>query len=751
MHTDSTNFGNAAPRSSLGLNHGWEFQRALVPRQWLRDFDGTADQSVDLPHCWNETDTFQVGTRYYQGPGAYRRTFTIPDGEWRDDGVRWVLEAEGFYGTGDVWLNGRLIQRINGQYLGFSMDVTSALRGPGPHRLAISLTNVYRRFVLPGKKMPDFLLHGGLAGRVFLRRIPDIHIHEHSLRIRTDDVLSECARVRASMAVRDGSREKREWSARCSLLAADGAVVCVSEKTATSPTHARAQTVDFDMDLADPQRWSLTTPTLYTARMEVLCDGHVEDRWSTRFGIREAEFRGPDGFFLNGERVALHGANRHESIPGFGNALPESLHVADAELLKRLGFNFVRLSHYPEHPAFLDACDELGILVYAEIATWKSVRPGPWGWAAVAQMRKMVLRDRNHPSVILWGMGNESRSSIVYGRLVTLLRKLDPDRSTTYAENHLHRGIRWRTLKIPDVLGVNYELTKLEEARDRSRTGAIIVSECSNCPRTYRGDVETEIDQVERFERDLAHTDDKPFVAGYALWCFNDYGTQRKQRFQRHPGVVDAWRVPKMSAAYIQARALTVPFVRVFADWGEENSESQRRVDIFTNCSDIKVMKNGRLTAELKGETHIVHETDFAPGVLTVVGSGAHEDISDALHSHGKGVRIALSPDCESVASFDRPTVGIELTVLDRAGHRVLDWNEDLDVDVEGPARGRYYRPSTHVCVAAGTGRFFVTGTGVPGHVIVRVTHPRLGVSETSIDICATDASAHGAMLELAP
>jgi len=256
---------------------------------------------------------------------------------------------------------------------------------------------------------------------------------------------------------------------------------------------------------------------------------------------------------------------------------------------------------------------------------------------------------------------------------------------------------------------------------------------------------------VERFERDLALTDDKPFVAGYALWCFNDYGTQRKQRFQRHPGVVDSWRVPKMSAAYIQARALVVPFVRVFADWGEQTRSPRRRVDIFTNCPAVKVMRNGEPVAELKGATHIVHELDFAPGRLTVVGSGSCTDVSDVLRSHGKGARIVLSPDHESVASCDRPTVGLVLTVLDGEGRQVLDWNEDLDLDVDGPARGRYYRPSKQVCVAAGTGRFFVTGTGAPGRVTVRATHPDLDMSETVIDVCGTDASRRRTILELTP
>ena len=153
-------------------------------------------------------------------------------------------------------------------------------------------------------------------------------------------------------------------------------------------------------------------------------------------------------------------------MPGFGNALPVQQHRQDALLIKQMGCNFVRLSHYPQHPAFLDACDELGILVYAEIATWKSVRTGRWLKSACRQMRDMIRRDRNHPSIILWGMGNESRSRKAYAALREIAEQEDGTRAVTYAENHLYRAKREKTVGIPDVWGCNYELDALEEGRD---------------------------------------------------------------------------------------------------------------------------------------------------------------------------------------------------------------------------------------------------------------------------------------------
>ena len=232
-------------------------------------------------------------------------------------------------------------------------------------------------------------------------------------------------------------------------------------------------------------------------------DGTTVDEARVRFGITRAEFRPDEGFFLDGRRTELQGANRHAEIPGLGSALPAELHRRDARILKDLGCNFVRLSHYPQSPAFLDACDELGILVYAELATWKVMRSSArFQRAAQRQLRSMVLRDRHHPSVILWGIGNETRAREPFLALSALARELDPSRPVTYAENHLYRARRYRTLGIPDVWSVNYELHELEAARDASRLRAVVLTECCKHFTAVRGDDREELAQVTAIEVD---------------------------------------------------------------------------------------------------------------------------------------------------------------------------------------------------------------------------------------------------------
>ncbi len=536
-------------RMKISLNHDWQFERSRESKRWL--LSEPSGTNVDLPHCWNDTDGFQDDVAYYRGWGSYRRSFFI-DAADLDPDCQWRLVSEGFYGTGDVWLNGHHLGKVDGQYLGFSFDVTDLLRAGGDNRIGIRLTNHCGRSVLPGIDMPDFLLYGGLSGRLWLERIPLSCIRAETLQVRTwlgwtPSFGSQVAEVRIAYDL-DGVHGSG-WDLTWRVFDAEGHEVASNACRSVSPGRS-----EIPVRLESPRRWDVSDPYLYSVEGKLCFKGEEIDKVSVRFGVCFAEFRPNEGFFLNGRRVALRGCNRHENMPGFGRALPVWMHREDARLIKSMGLNFVRLSHYPQHPEFLDACDELGILVYAELASWKSVRGGRWLKNACRQMSDMILRDRNHPSVILWGMGNEGRHAGAYQRLYHLCKSLDPTRAVTYAENHLYRARRTRTLGIPDVWGTNYEFDAIEEGRDACRLRTVVVSECSNYPHAIRGEEIEEKRQLDIVRHDIGLLEGKSFVAGYALWCFNDYATLRKQRYKRYSGIVDAWRIPKSSAYWLSER-----------------------------------------------------------------------------------------------------------------------------------------------------------------------------------------------------
>jgi len=601
-------------RQTISLDDNWEFVRGHQSRHWLREAATRPD--TILPHCWNEHDGFQEGVAYYRGPGSYRRTFRL-EASAAIDRSRWFLESDGFYGTGDVWLNGRRLGLVDGRYLGFRLDATAALRFGAENVLGIRLTNRCGRNILPGLAMPDFLLYGGLSGSVRLVREPARRINPLALAIRCTELGDAGTQVTITWGLEGTAHagDTVEWS----LTGPDG------NKAAPAQTSSVA---DQEQGMAiftvtSPQHWNLEKPRLYQVAGLLRRDGQALDSIAQPFGIRTAEFRPRQGFFLNGRRVELRGCNRHESMPGFGRALPRWVHEADARLLKAMGLNFVRLSHYPQHPAFLDACDRLGILVYAELASWKSVRGGGWLRQARRQMEDMIRRDRNHPSVILWGMGNEGRHAVAYHCLYALCKALDPQRAVTYAENHFYRARRDKTRGIPDVWGLNYEFDAMEDGVAASRLQCAVVSECSNYPHTRRGDANAERIQLETLQADLARIADHPEVAGFALWCLNDYATLRKQRYRRFSGIVDGWRTPKAAARWLAqtygdgrlARADRPgpdagPGVSVALEAGEGSltPDGDGTLEVLVRVLDAKGMQSawsGELTACVTGPARV--------------------------------------------------------------------------------------------------------------------------------------------------
>jgi beta-galactosidase len=715
--------GHNIDRWTLPLKYGWGFR-------WE---ESQHEQSVDLPHCWNERDTFQMGLHYAQGTGTYRRTFSLPSVEDPSLAYRWQLRSDGFYGTGPLSVNGKRIANVDGQYLGLREDVTDALQHGSENCVELTLNNRYQRHVLPGKKNPDFLLHGGLAGAVSLVRLPGVHFDDRSLQVVCENPLSDLATVTLSVTVHNALKTATRVTVTGAILSSDE---CVASGTSNSCLVVAGRSVKMQVVIAldNPTVWSLDNPFLYRAvcRLEVGAD--FTDEVSSRFGIREARFDGERGFFLNGEHVLLQGVNRHESIPGFGSALPAKLHWEDAQQIRDLGLNFVRLSHYPQHPEFLDACDELGILVFAEIASWKSVRPGLWALAAYRQLRAMIQRDRNHPSIILWGFANESRSKLAFRKMVRIAKQLDPGRDTIYAENHLHRGIRWRTLKQTSVLGINYELVRLDDAHKLSQKGSLVVSEISNCAYTGRGDEEAELKQIAALERDLTIIESKPFVAGYALWCYSDYASQRRDRCRRRPGIVDAWRLPKMSATYMRARTAQELFVGVHGDWGTAAGDGQRDIHIFSNSERLIVSVAGKVLAEVSAKLYTLVTVPFSPETLVVTAFRGDESTVAHLISHGAPERLLLAPEQGLGNAGERETVGVLVRVVDRAGVTVADYHGDVALSVSGQGKVRFFAEQDVVEMHAGVGRFFVTGSGVPGIVGIQAMSEGLLATETSIE-----------------
>jgi len=729
---------NSTPyRISYGLNHEWEYREGKAGLDWFRSPPPGDSASVSLPDTWNQHDTFQVGIAYRKGYGSYRRHFQMPVPSSAPPGTRWFICSEGFYGTGELLLGGRSLAKVDGQFLGFEVDATDHLASGDSHLLGIRLTNACSRNVLPGIRMPDFVLHGGPAGRYRLVGRPPLRILRGDTWIRTRGIASNQARVDLLSRILNQTKSTRRIRVRWRMFPPqDGEVIEFESKPFDVAPGAGVPVELSGVILDRPAPWSHSSPELYAVDVELI-EESIVDSVSFKTGIRTAEFT-REGFFLNGSRLMLRGCNRHESIPGIGSAMTPGLHRLDAEMLHEFGCNFVRLSHYPQHPSFLSACDELGILVYAEIASWKSVRGGGWLKNAKLQMRDMVRRDRHHPSIVLWGMGNESRHRKAYIQLGEVCHELDDTRPTVYAENHLYRGRRHNTLNLPDVLGLNYEINEMEDAERESKRGSLVVSECSSYP-TPRSDFAAQVAQVDMLLEDGSLMANRAGLAGYAVWCYNDYATLRKKRYVRFSGIVDAWRIPKLSAFLMQAGSADRPCLYVAGDWSEAAETRSRELHIFSNCENISIRTAGEIRATPRANPHTVCRVDFSGETLIAEGEWNHDPVLFRLEPWGRATALrAGTPrrhwDLDEIAWVDYRAV-------DAQGRQVPDYHGEVQVSSDGPGRALCYRTNNRIPIDAGLGRAFIRSSGSVGEVVIAIASDDLTAAKQTVSFRDANAS----------
>ena len=423
----------------------------------LADFNDSAWRTVDLPHDWAVELPFMTDPKYFPqtpwyvfhhgykpvGPpfpetsvGWYRKSFDIPR---TDDGRRISIVFDGAFRDTEVWLNNYRIGRHEGGYTGFRFDITDYLKFGGKNTLSVRVD--------AGKYEGWFYEGAGIYRHVWMEKTNPLHITPLGLKVVADGAGKVTARVGIA---NDGSAAPRALEANVAILDADGRTVAQA-----SQAMQIGEAVDLpELVVADPKLWSPETPNLYRYAVELRANGKVVDQVKTTFGVRVIAFDPEKGLLLNGKRVQIKGACCHQDHAGVGVAVPDSLLEWRLRELKKWGFNAYRTSHHAPAPELLDLCDRLGVMVLDEN---RNIGSSP---DVLDDLRFLVERDRNHPCVIAWSMGNEEvvqstpQAARFGATMKKLVRRLDGTRPVTYACNGGAdtRGIMGQM----DVFGINY-------------------------------------------------------------------------------------------------------------------------------------------------------------------------------------------------------------------------------------------------------------------------------------------------------
>jgi beta-galactosidase len=442
-------FGQQTTRTLVSLNNsGWKFIRQDIPGAELPGFDDKSWLAVSIPHDWNggidgvHNDVF-TGPKMYLGTGWYRAKLNIGQ---EYNGKRIVIQFEAISLQAQVWLNGKLLGKHKGGYTAFSFDITDLVNFKGENVLAVKASNANDSTVAPWMKVPfgifptssDYAVYGGIYRDVNLIITNSVKIENeyHS----TFNVSEKAGSVKISTRIKNYLKQDKNLVLKTDIIDANGILVKTIKKSIIAKA-SNEETISQEIYIENPQLWSSSTPYTYKLKSTLLIDNKETDQTISNLGFRWYTLKNGQGFKINGKSEFLHGVNRHQDREGYGYALSNKQHFEDMELIKSLGFNFMRHAHYPCDEAVLNACDSLGIMVWLEIPASTCISPEPaFLENAKSQLNEMITEHYNHPCIIIWGIGNESDRSgasteaytnSFFKELNNLAHELDPTRPTT--------------------------------------------------------------------------------------------------------------------------------------------------------------------------------------------------------------------------------------------------------------------------------------------------------------------------------
>ena len=781
----------AAGREKLRLNDGWKFAFGH-PSDTKKDFghatgyfsyitktgfgdgpaapigkiDDSAWRVLDLPHDWAVEVPFAAKASHSHGyravgpgfpdvnVGWYRKTITIPK---EDLGRRISLVFDGIFRATRVWVNGFYLGEEPSGYLGFRYDVSDYLNYGGENVIAVRCDVTMEE--------GWFYEGAGIYRHVWLEKTAPVHLVADGLTIVTEVNDNGAAKVvvRSEVTHALGKAEAaKEISVSYRVVDATGKRVAEATTKAAAALSV-GETVDLGAELVvtTPWLWSIETPVLYTLVAEVSAGGTVVDRTETAFGIRTIRFDPNEGFFLNGKHVKLKGTNNHQDHAGVGAAIPDALQDFRIKRLKEMGSNIYRCSHNPPTPELLDACDRLGMLVIDETRLMGS---NPLHLDAV---ERMIRRDRNHPSIILWSLGNEEwaiEGSITGARIATTMqafaKRLDPTRMMTVAISGGWGGIS----TVIEVMGVNYIRHGDTDKQHKAFPWQVILGTEETTTQATRG---IYFDDKERghmapledgtsggnVETGWKHYAARPYLAGVIYWTGFDYRGEPNPlvwpAVSSQFGILDTCGFPKDSFYYLKAWWTDEPVLHVFPHWnwpGREGKELEVRA--HSNHEAVELLLNGKSLGkqDMPRNGHLAWKVAYAPGVLEARGyRGGKVVETKRIETTGTAAKLVLTPDRTALTADGRDVAVITVSALDAQGGAVPVADNLVKFEITG---GKIIGvgngdPGSHETDKASERKLFnglaqviVQTTPTAGPIVLRALSD--GLSEASVELTSS-------------
>ena len=721
------------------FDSNWKFYLGDAKGAEKPAFNDKTWRDIDLPHDWSieklsgqepgkiigpfsKESIGTTATGYtVGGTGWYRKAFTLSP---KDNFSRTVIYFDGVYMNSEVWVNGKQVGIHPYGYTAFYFDISKYINAPGkPNTIAVKVKN-------EGKNS-RWYSGSGIYRHVWLVQSKSVSIVQNGVCITTENINENQAVVKISSVIEKNSSNNTAVKLVVKVIDSNGKVIQTAETLAKSIA-STSEEISQNIIISNPKLWSVEEPNLYTAEVQVFADGVETDKVSAPFGIRIIQFSAQKGFLLNGKKVLLKGGCMHHDNGFLGSATIDRAEERKVQLMKAYGFNAIRTSHNPPSQQFLDACDRNGVLVLDEaFDMWERPKNtedyhlyfNEW-WKKDLEL--MIHRDRNHPCVILWSIGNElneradSLGFAIRKRLVAEVHKLDSSQPVTEAICAFwdHWGQKWETT-IPayadlDVGGYNY-LNNQYEADHAQFPERIMVG-----TESYAGEAYAFWKQVEK----------NPYVIGDFVWTAMDYigengcgnssyGPKAVQRvglktwpwFNAFCGDIDLCGFKKPQLFYRDVvwnnsklemmvhAPVPAGMVETYSYWGwideyqswnwNGNEGKMMDVRVFSKCQAVRLELNGKLIAEksIPDSANLIatFKVPYEPGVLKAIAlNNGIEVISKELRTTGVPAKIRLTADRPKIKANCNDLSYVKVEITDAQGNLVPNANNLVSFTVSG-------------------------------------------------------------------
>lgn len=717
-------------RSKSSFNENWKFHLGSIDNGSDTALEDSGWRTLNLPHDWSIEGEFSADNPATPGGGAlpggvgwYRKTFSVPEIQ-KDEKV--FIDFDGVYCNSEVWINGHSLGIRPSGYISFRYDLTPYLKyGSDKNIIAVKVDNSQQ----PNSR---WYSGSGIYRNVWLTVTDPVHVDHWGTFITTPKVSDQQASVELKATIRNDSEKEEEVQVISEIVDPSGKTI--GSKTidfALSPGNPSDINQQFTID--NPSLWSLEKPALYKAVVIIKSNGGVKDRYETTFGIRNFEFDSEKGFSLNGKHVKILGVCDHHDLGCLGSAINTRALERQLEILRGMGVNAIRTSHNPPAPELLDLCDKMGFIVMDEMFDmWKKKKTEYdysqyWDEWHARDLRDFIRRDRNHPSVFIWSIGNEileqwdSTGTPIAKELAGIVHELDTTRPITSACNDPRPWNNIIKSGVLDLIGYNYHHQDFENFPKDFPGQKFIATETTSALAT-RGHYDMPSDSIRRWpiRWDKPFTQGNPdntvsaydnvsapwgstheetwkamkkhdYLSGMFIWTGFDYlgeptpysWPSRSSYF----GVIDLAGFPKDSYYMYQSEWTDTPVLHIFPHWNWHKGDS---IDVwaYTNADEVELFLNGNsLGTKKKGpdDLHLQWSVAFTPGVIKgVARKDGKEFLTKEVKTAGAPAKIILEPDRTSIDADGKDLSFVTVKVEDKDGTIVPDADNRINFKVSG-------------------------------------------------------------------